>query len=119
MENTRFNTSDYIMLVELIKKFQKEGQRIFNLLRDADTVNKTEILRWDESSVFEKVDLYECTNDTAVFRYHQEYYDKYFAMEIEIPFDIFGDDVKINEWIKSLIESKLKHKKLCKQNKND
>lgn len=108
MENTRLNTSDYIMLVELIKKCQKEGQRIFNMLREADIENKTEILRWGKYSIFEKVDLDECTNDTAVFRYHQEYYDKYFAMEIKIPFDIFGEDAKINEWIKSLIESKLK-----------
>ena len=108
MENKRFNVSDYITLIELIEKFQKEGQRIFNMLRDADTINKTEILRWGQYSIFEKVDLYECTNDTVVLRYHQEYYDKYFAMEIKIPFDIFGDDVKINEWIKSLIESKCK-----------
>lgn len=101
---------DYKTLIKLVEKYDEEASRVFNKLQKADQEAKTGILYYGHYGAFERIEWDYSDENSIVVRYYDHGYDLYDSASLSIPADILFDDKKIDKWIKSIIDTKLKEK---------
>lgn len=101
---------DYKTLIKLVEKYEEEASRVFDKLQKADQEAKTSILDYGRYGTFERIEWDYSDENTIVVRYYDYGYDLYDSATLKIPADILFDDKKIDKWIKSIIDAKLKEK---------
>ena len=101
---------DYKTLIKLVEKYEEEASRVFDKLQKADQEAKTSILDYGRYGTFERIEWDYSDEDSIVVRYYDHGYDLYDSATLKIPADILFDDKKIDKWIKSIIDAKLKEK---------
>ena len=101
---------DYKTLIKLVEKYDIEASRVFCKLKKADQEAKTDILHYGSYSAFERINWDFSDENSIVVSYYDYGYDLYESTSLNIPADILFDDKKIDKWIKSIIDAKLKAK---------
>ena len=96
---------DFQTLIENINIYEEEICRIFEKLREKDLKAKTNILSYDSSTYFERVE-WDMSDETNIsVRYYDDRYDF-----IKIPVRILFNNEEIDKWIQELISNKTKER---------
>ena len=106
---------DYKTLISAIDKYNTEADRIFNKLHRADLEAKTDIIEYGKYATMERIE-WDYSDETNInVRYYDHGYDLYCSCTINIPADIFFNENKIDDWIKSLISEELERQNKAKE----